>query len=394
VVPTSSPGSRSAAAPRVEPPLAYRAPTIGILTASIGLFVFLLGMLSALYPEPEIYRNALTGYDPPFDAVAGTLLAALAFRIRERSPVAWLFSLLAPALTIFVGLLSPNLYSILSAGSTTMLVTLIYPYRAGFYRGSATGPEARQLLVLVAALVSILSGTVGSRWLHDQFSPKVGGWADSLYFTVATISTNGSNFVPVTDEARLFVVALIVLGVGTFLSAVVVLFLPFLERRLERIAARLERAQMEDLSQHVIICGATAEARATAESLREQGIRSILLSSDTKAVDHLRAEGYRTRLGDPSSEEELRAVGIDRARALVVAQESDAESLLTVITARGMLPGLRIVAIAAGPHILAKLEKAGANEAISLVAVAARLVSAAALGEPVTKVNSSRASPR
>jgi voltage-gated potassium channel len=390
VVPSSSPGSRSAPPVRVEPPLAYRAPTIGVLTASIGLFVLVLGVLSAYYPEPEVYRDALTGYDPPFDAVAGVLLAALAFRIRERSPVAWLFSLLAPGLTVFIALLSPNLYSIVSAGATTLLVTLIYPYRAGFYRGSATGPEATQLLVLVAALVSILFGMVGSRWLQGQFTPKIGGWADSLYFTVATISTNGSNFSPVTDEARLFVVALILLGVGTFLSAVVVLFLPFLERRLERIAARLERAQMEDLNQHVIICGSTAEARATAQSLREQGIRSILLSADSKAVDHLRTEGYRTRLGEPSSEEELRAVGIERARALVVAQESDAESLLTVITARGMLPGLRIVAIAAGPHSLAKLEKAGANEAISLVAVAARLVSASALGESVTKDRPSR----
>jgi len=394
VVLSSAPGSRSGPAAAVEPPLPYRGPTIGILTASIGLFVFLVGVLSALYPEPEVYHNALTGYDPPFDAVAGTLLAALSFRIRDRSSVAWLFSLLAPALTIFIALFSPNLYSILAAGSTTMLVTLIYPYRAGFYRGSATSPEATQLLVLVAALVAILFGTVGSRWLHDQFSPHVGGWADSLYFTVATISTNGSNFTPMSDEARLFVVALILLGVGTFLSAVVVLFLPFLERRLELIAARLERAQMEDLNQHVIICGATAEARATAESLREQGIRSVLLSADSPAVERLKTEGYRTRLGEPSSEDELRAVGIERARALVVAQESDAESLLTVITARGMLPSLRIVAVAAGPHSLAKLEKAGANEAISLVAVAARLVSAAALGESVARVSPSRTNSR
>lgn len=150
---------------------------------------------------------------------------------------------------------------------------------------------------------------------------------------------------------------------------------------------------MEDLNQHVIICGATAEARGIAESLREQRIRSVLLSADATSVDRLKAEGYRTRLGEPSSEEELRAVGIERARALVVAQESDAESLLTVITARGMLPNLRIVAIAAGPRSLAKLEKAGANEAISLVDVAARLVSAAALGQTVTNTDLSRTPP-
>ncbi|MGP8158368.1 MAG: NAD-binding protein [Thermoplasmata archaeon] len=373
--------------------MVFRPRAIGILTASIGALVLLLGVASGYFPEPEIYRDALAGYDPPFDAVAGILLVALSFRIRDRSQVVWLFSLLAPALTIFIALFCPSLYSIVAAGAATALVALIYPYRAGFYRGSATGPEATQLLVLVAALVSILFGMVGSRWLSDQFRPNIGGWADSLYFTIATVSTNGSNFTPITDEARLFTVALILLGVGTFLSAVVVLFLPFLERRLERVAARLERAQMEDLNQHVIICGATAEGRGIAESLREQGIRSVLLSADASAVERLKIDGYRTRLGEPSSEEELRAVGIERARALVVAQESDAESLLTVITARGMLPNLRIVAIAAGPRSLAKLEKAGANEAISLVDVAAQLVSAAALGQSVANVSHSRTPP-
>lgn len=381
-------------AARPGPPVVYRPLAMGILTVSIGVLVLLLGVVSGYYPLPEFYRDSLSGYDPPFDAVAGVLLAALAFRIRERSSVAWLFSLLAPALTIFIALFSPNLYSIVAAGAATSLVALIYPYRAGFYRGSATGPEATQLLVLVAALVSILFGMVGSRWLRDQFTPKIGGWADSLYFTISTVSTNGSNFIPVTDEARLFTVALIVLGVGTFLSAVVVLFLPFLERRLERIAARLERAQMEDLNQHVIICGTTPEARGISDSLREQGIRSVLLSTDASAVERLKNDGYRTRLGDPSSEEELRVVGVERARALVVAQASDAESLLTVITARGLSPGLRIIAIAGGPRSLSKLEKAGANEAISLVDVAARLVSAAALGQPVPNVTSPRTTQR
>lgn len=363
-----------------SPPLVYRTRTIGVLTAVVGGLVLALAFLSALYPEPAVYSDYLVGYDPPFDGIAGVLLLTLALRIRERSPVAWLFSLLAPALTVFIALLSPNLYSISSAGVTTVLVALIYPYRAGFYRGSGTGPEATQLVVVVAALLSLLFGMVGSRWLRDQFSPHVQGWADSIYFTVATISTNGTNFVPTSDAARLFVVALILLGVGTFLSAVVVLFLPILERRLEAIAARLERAQMEDLSQHVIICGATPEARATADLLRERGIRSVILASDPKAVDHLQHEGYRSRLGDPSAEEALREVGIERARALVVSQESDAESLLTVITARGMVPALRIVAVAAASASAAKLRKAGANETISLVSVAAGLVSAAALG--------------
>lgn len=365
---------------RASPPrLASRAPALAYLALGIGGVLLLLAFLSARTLPPEAYRDSFSGYDPPFDAVAGLLLIALSYRIRDRSPVAWIFSLLAPVLAVSVAVVSPNLYSVTAAIAATIVVGLIYPYRSGFYRGSATGPEATQLLVVVAALISALFGVVGSRWLGSQFNPPIQGWVESLYFTIATISTNGTIYQPGTDTARWFTIFLILFGVGTFLSAVVVLFLPFLERRLERIAKRLERAQMEELDGHVVICGTSAEARATADSLRGQGIRAVLISLDAAAVERLRAEGYRTHLGDPSSEPELTTVGVGRARALVAAGESDAENLLTVITARGMQPKLRIVAVGTHPNSLAKLRRAGADEAISLVTVAAQLVSAAAL---------------
>ncbi len=246
---------------------------------------------------------------------------------------------------------------------------------------SSPGQASTQLIVVVAALLSLLFGMAGGRKLGDQFTPPIHGWSEALYFTVTTISTNGSNYTPLTDPARSFVVILILLGVGTFLSAVVVLFLPFLERRLERIAQRLQRSQMEDISDHVIICGASTTARATAETFREEGVRSVILASDPADVEQFRTEGYVSQRGDSSSEDDLRAVGIGRARALVAADDSDAENLLTVITARGIDSQLRIVAVASAPNSLSKLRKAGANEAINAFAVAAKLVSTAALEE-------------
>ena len=138
---------------------------------------------------------------------------------------------------------------------------------------------------------------------------------------------------------------------------------------------------MEDISDHVIICGASTTARATAETFREEGVRSVILASDPADVEQFRTEGYVSQRGDSSSEDDLRAVGIGRARALVAADDSDAENLLTVITARGIDSQLRIVAVASAPNSLSKLRKAGANEAINAFAVAAKLVSTAALEE-------------
>src|SRR5580658_591140 len=376
VLQTVPPPSRFSRARRTMWP---RPRELAFATAGVGFFLLAMGILSSLAQIPDFYNDVFAGYDPPFDAIAGALLIAISFRISDRSVVAWLFSLLATALTLFAAIVSPNPFSIVSAVAASALVALIFPYSAGFFRGAPSGPESTQLLVVVAALLSLLFGMAGARWLGNQFTPQIHGWTEALYFTVTTISTNGSDFVPQSPSAAAFVVVLILLGVGTFLSAIVVLFLPFLERRLEHIARRLERAQMDDLADHVIICGSSAAARATAATLRDDGVRSVILTPDTDAVNLLRGEGEVAHLGEPSNEVDLRAVGIERARALVAADDSDAENLLTVITARGVHAALRIVAVATSPSSLAKLRRAGANEAISAVAVAAKLVSAAVL---------------
>ena len=379
---TAGPGAaRSSRRHAVPPPgaLGRRVLQLSATAAGLGVLLIALGVDAAAYPPPELYRGALAGYDPPFVVVAGILLIVLAPRIRERTPFAWLFSLLAPVLTGAAAAMSPNFDSVAAAVAASLYVASIYPYRSGFYRGAREGSEATQLAVIVAGLLSILFGTVGARWLGNQFQPSVHGWDQALYFTISTISTNGSAIQPTSNPARLFVVALILLGVGTFLSAIVVLVIPFVERRLSGLTARMERARMQELEQHVILCGASPEAIATARALRSAGARTVMISPDSQALELLRTEGFRTHLGDPSVEEELRSVGIERARAIVVAQASDAENLLTVITARALQPSVRIVALASSDSSLPKLRRAGANEAISVVSVAAQLMSSAAL---------------
>jgi voltage-gated potassium channel len=105
----------------------------------------------------------------------------------------------------------------------------------------------------------------------------------------------------------------------------------------------------------------------------------VVVAPDAKTLDALKIEGLRTHVGDPSVEEDLKLAGIDRARSIVVSQDSDAATLLTVMTARAVQPQLRIVAVATSEQTLPKLRRAGATEAISVVGVAAQLMSSAAL---------------
>ncbi len=378
---TPSPRSHRAA-PLPPGALAQRVGRLSGVAAGVGLLLVGLGLFTAIAPPHEFYPDPLDGYDPPFLVVAGVLFLILAPRLLERTPAAWLFTLFPPLLALVAVVISPDFYSVVGAAAAVGFVVGLARYRSGFYRASSEAARTRELAVIITGLLTLLFGTVGARWLGGQFNPTLRGWPEALYFTVTTISTNGSQIEPATDAARLFVVGLILLGVGTFLSAVVVIFLPFVERRLSGLTARLERAQMQELEQHVIVCGASPEASAAARAIRDSGARPLILSTDPQAVELLRSEGFRTHLGDPSVEDDLKDAGIDRAMALVVAQATDAENLLTVITARGLQPGLRIVAIATSETSIPKLRRAGANEAISVVRVAAELLASAALGTP------------
>ncbi len=135
--------SRYLRPPPSAPPfrIVSRAPYLGAAAAGVGGLLVVLGFLSATIIPRDLYTDPLGGYDPPFDVIAGLLLLALSLRIRDRSPVAWVFSLLAPTMTIAIAILSPNVFSIASAVAATLLVTAIVPYRSGFFRGGGTVPK-------------------------------------------------------------------------------------------------------------------------------------------------------------------------------------------------------------------------------------------------------------
>jgi voltage-gated potassium channel len=355
---------------------AWAAPTTGlaIATAAIGVYLLAAGFASAYLAAQEFYSSAFAGVDPPFLVIAGLALLGVTNGIRRRSRVAWLFAIVAPAITIAIAAFTPNLFSVSAALVSSVLVVLLYLSRARFYREEHSATETAQYAVLVSALLSLLFGVAGARLLGGHFVPSIQSWSEAVYFTIATISTNGSQYVPLDPEARTFTVLLIVFGVSSFLSAIVVFFVPFLQNRIERVASRLEQSEVGQLAHHVLVCGTSGSIPALAEVFRSSGVPVVFLAPETDQLRQLSRDGFRTHTGDPSSEQDLKDVGVERASALVAASETDAENLIVVLTARSLLPNLRIIALAMTQQSVAKLRRAGANEVVSIMTVAAQLV--------------------
>jgi voltage-gated potassium channel len=79
----------------------------------------------------------------------------------------------------------------------------------------------------------------------------------------------------------------------------------------------------------------------------------------------MEADGVPFLVEDPSLEPTLRKAGVDRARALICAVDSDATNVYITLIARSIRPDLQIVARASEPGSPERLERAGADRVVS-----------------------------
>src|SRR5207248_207689 len=197
----------------------------------------------------------------------------------------------------------------------------------------------------------------------------IDGWSllDSFYMVIITISTVGYTEVhPQGATGRLFTSGLIVVGVGTMLYG----FGGFAETLADNAFGRYRRDRQlqRDLNQlrdHFIICGYGRIGTQVVAEFEEHRVPYVVIDQTEEALERIRAEGRLHIAGDAAKEEILRQAGIERAKGLVYAVDSDERAVYIVLAARAFNPNLYIVARAGRPDSIRRLELAGATRTIS-----------------------------
>lgn len=232
----------------------------------------------------------------------------------------------------------------------------------------------RRITIAVSGLVAVtVIGTLGYLFLGFSL-------LEALYQTVTTVSTVGFREVrPLTTAGSLFTMALIVLGVGTVLYSLGVIVEAVTEGHLRQ---HLERRRMDkhiaSLRDHVIICGLGRVGRAATDYLVSIGQDVVVVDIDAARFGSL-PDNVSFLLGDVTNDTVLREAGIDRARALVAALETDADTVYVTLSARAMRPDLVIVARARTTESKAKLVLAGATRAVNPQRIGGRRLAVFAL---------------
>ena len=229
------------------------------------------------------------------------------------------------------------------------------------------------MLVLVAVLAY---GTVGFFVVEKNWS-----LLDALFMTVISITTVGYEEVhPLDARGQAFAISLIVFGVAGFLYTFGVLVEVLGSgrwqdyRRYRRMQDRLGR-----LRDHVIVCGYGRTGKQVVFELEQGRHPYVVVEMNPAPLAEVQRDRRLYVEGDAASDEVLALAGIERARALVSAVDSDERNVYIVLTARSINPRLFIVARSSYPDSQAKLRRAGADRVVSPYTLSGNRMAALAL---------------
>lgn len=236
---------------------------------------------------------------------------------------------------------------------------------------------------LIALLVgAILYGTLGYALLEGW------GFVDALYMTIITLTTVGFHEVhPLDTAGQLFTITLVVIGVAILFITISLTARWIAEAQLgSRTRRRRMERRIEALQGHYVICAYGRVGRAIAREFEAEGVPFVVIDPKEGLAERMSEDGVLFMVEDPSEEGVLRRAGVDRARGLVCAVDSDATNVYITLLARSLNPDLFIVARASERGSDQRLMRAGADRVVSPFVSSGRHMALVALRPRVTDV--------
>ena len=330
--------------------------TLSVITGIVNIGATTVsGPLAVYVPEVAAQTAGFTG------TMTGFLMLVSVFGLRRGYRVAWYSVVLLLPITGIQGLVQSSLLSLPLVGASVLAMPAILLNRRFFDR--AVDLTMTQLASLAAVVAVQAYGTVGTYALRDEFT-QVNTALDAFYFTLVTASTVGYGDLTATSQiGRLFSMSVLLTGVASFGVALGTLLGPLIEARFATALGNMSDKQLKLLENHYVVTGYGDLTEPILESL--DGSDAVVIVRDPENAKQLRDHGYEVLTADPSDEEPLHRVGIERARGLIAATNKDAQDAMVILTARELNPDLRIVAAATDRENIRKLRRAGADIVLS-----------------------------
>ncbi len=217
----------------------------------------------------------------------------------------------------------------------------------------------RLITAVIFFVMSLTVGIVGFSYIEDM------NIIDAIYMTVITISTVGFTEVKeLSPVGRIFTSVYIIFNVTLFAYILTVVTVYFFEGRLNEVLKKLRsNMKLNKLKNHVIVCGYGRNGKRACEELQETKTEFVIIDNDESKADDF-PKDMKWYIGDATKDEHLKAIGIERAKAIIVTTPSDSINVFITLTARNLNPDIKIIARTSSNETQDKLHHAGADYVI------------------------------
>ena len=218
----------------------------------------------------------------------------------------------------------------------------------------------------IAFLFVLLVGMIGYYFLSEDAS-----LFDGLYMTFLTVTTIGFSEVINLEGntlGRIFTIVVAISGIGILTYSFTNLAALIIESDFRKHLKNKKMQQaIANMNNHYLVCGASKLGIHIAEELNNTKRAFLICDIDEEVLEELEElfqYGMVIR-GDCTEEGFLEKMNIQQAKGVFVTTRNDHHNIVIVVTARQLVPGIRIVAECIDPENHKKLLRVGADKVIS-----------------------------
>ena len=224
-------------------------------------------------------------------------------------------------------------------------------------------------ILVIAVAVLFTGGTAGFMYLLGE------SWHAALYRTIVTASLTGLDSTPHGLWPELLTIAIVLSGVAIFGYFAAQIFDSIAHSVLGGAWREKRRRKMiEQLRDHIIVCGYGRVGRRAAAELREAGVPYVVLDFSEEALERAREQDDLFVDGSGAEDEDLVQAGIDRARGIIVASDDDGDNLYITLSVKARRPEVTVIARGSSEEAERKLKLAGADRVVTPYTTAGRVM--------------------
>ncbi len=218
----------------------------------------------------------------------------------------------------------------------------------------------RIFYALSISILALIIGVVGYTIIEGY------SLTDAIYMTVITLSTVGFGEVaPLSWYGKLFTIVLIVINFGVFAYAISVITSFVIDGDFkELIKLKKMTNKINNLENHIIICGYGRLGKVLCEDLNKVGKQFLVVENNHKKIELIKSKGFLYYEGDATKDETITSLSIEKASTLITTIPTDATNTFIVLAAKELNKDINVISRASEEANISKLRLAGANHVI------------------------------